>query len=452
MQRKEDIPLRAALVIESPAISALPQWNQVLLATDLLIHTRRDWERVTPEDLSRCPDGIIVANAASGCGNVAQVFEWLRSNQVRARTFGILPRDDVDMLRLGAEVLDDFLLWPVHGEEFRQRLLKLMGPEEENRQDLATQLALCNFAGRDPVFLNALARVVRVGASQAPVLLTGETGTGKELCARAIHHFSPRRTGPFIPVECGALPEHLCENELFGHSRGAYTGAHSDHKGLVALASGGTLFLDEVDGLTFAIQGKLLRLLQEKTYRALGSDRFIPADVRVIAACNGDLNKLVEEKRFRSDLYFRMDVLRIHLPPLRERKGDIALLARRFANEICDENRIARKVIAPAAIRKLEGYHWPGNIRQLQNAIYRAVLAGEGTEVFSCHLDLENEDPGGSEDVDFRTGRSRAIARFEADYVRRMLERHNGNVTRAARDAGKERRAFGRLAKKYRTA
>jgi DNA-binding NtrC family response regulator len=177
-----------------------------------------------------------------------------------------------------------------------------------------------------------------------------------------------------------------------------------------------------------------------------------PADVRVVAAANGDLRKLVEEKRFRADLYFRLDVLRIHLPPLRERQGDIALLARRFAVEICDENRIARKVLAPAAIRKLESHDWPGNVRQLQNTIYRAVLSAEGSEVLACHIDPGNEKPAQGDDLDFRTGRSQAIARFEADYVRRMLEKHNGNVTRAAREAGKERRAFGRLAKKYCTA
>jgi transcriptional regulator with GAF, ATPase, and Fis domain len=448
----EGILLRAALVIESPDIAATPQWNQLLRSTDLVIRNRRDWDCVTPDDLSRCTDGLIVANAASTSGKAGQVLEWLRSNFIRARTFGIFPADDVEMLRLGAEVMDDFLLWPVHGEEFRQRLLKLLGPEDDNREKLVNDLALCNFAGKDPVFLDALARVVQVGASGAPVLLTGETGTGKELCARAIHHFSPRRTGPFIPVECGALPEHLFESEVFGHSRGAFTGAHADQKGLVGLASGGTLFLDEVDGLPPAIQGKLLRLLQEKTYRALGSDRFTSADVRIIAACNGDLSRLVDEKRFRADLYFRMDVLRVHLPPLRERHGDIALLARRFADEICDENHVARKVLAPSAIRKLESYHWPGNIRQLQNTIYRAVLATEGAEVFTCHIELEKKAPERSEDLDFRTGRSQAIARFEADYVRRMLEKHNGNVTWAAREAGKERRAFGRLAKKYRTA
>jgi len=441
--------MRAVLVIESPAISAIPQWNQALRAAELHIRARKDWDCVTQEDLSLCSEGVIVANVASRSRNATQVIEWLRNNPVRARTFGILPGDDVEILRLGAEVMDDFLLWPVHAEEFRQRILKLLGPENENREELTTQLALCNFAGRDPVFLDALGRLTQVGASEAPVLLTGETGTGKELCARALHHFSPRRTEPFIPVECGALPEPLFENEVFGHSRGAFTGAHTDQNGLVALANGGTLFLDEVDGLTLGIQAKLLRLLQEKTYRALGSNLIRPADVRVVAACNGDLNKLVEEKRFRADLYFRLDVLRIHLPPLRERQGDIALLARRFADEICDENRIARKVLAPAAIRKLESFPWPGNVRQLQNTIYRAVLSAEGSEVFTCHIDPANEKQGRSDDLDFRTGRSQAIARFEADYVRRMLEKHNGNVTRAAREAGKERRAFGRLAKKY---
>jgi transcriptional regulator with PAS, ATPase and Fis domain len=446
------ISLRAALVIESPSISAMPEWNEALCATELLIRDRRDWEALTHEDLTRCRDRVIVANAASASGKAAHLFSWLRNNPVRTRTFGIFPANDLEMIRLGAQVMDDFLLWPVHGEEFRQRLLKLLGPEEEAREELTNKLAMCNFVGKDPVFLNALNRVVQVGTSEAPVLLTGETGTGKELCARAIHHFSPRRTGPFIPVECGALPEQLFESEVFGYLRGAFTGAHTNQKGLVALASGGTLFLDEVDGLTPAIQGKLLRLLQEKTYRALGSNCFSPANVRIVAACNGDLNKLMQEKKFRADLYFRLDVLRIHLPALRERLGDIAVLARRFVDEICDENRIARKLLSPAAVRKLESYHWPGNVRQLQNAIYRAVVMAEGGEVFTSHIDLGGESSECVEGLDFRAGRSQAIARFEADYVRRILEKHNGNVTRAAREAGKERRAFGRLAKKYRAA
>lgn len=447
--------MRAALVIESPSISTIPEWNEALDAAKLLIRDRRDWEALTHEDLSRCSDGVIVANAASAPGKAAAVFEWLREHPVRTRTFGILPANDLEMIRLGAQVMDDFLLWPVHSEEFRQRLFKLLGPEEESREELTNKLAMCNFVGKDPVFLKALNRVVQVGANEAPVLLTGETGTGKELCARAIHHFSPRRTGPFIPVECGALPEQLFESEVFGHSRGAFTGAHANQKGLVALASGGTLFLDEVDGLTPAIQGKLLRLLQEKTYRALGSNCFSPADVRIVAACNGDLNKLVREKQFRADLYFRLDVLRVHLPPLRERLGDIAVLARRFVDDICDENRIARKMLAPAAIRKLEGYHWPGNVRQLQNTLYRAVVLAEGPEVFTSHIDLGGESTECAEcgkEPGFRAGRSQAIAKFEADYVRRILEKHHGNVTHAAREAGKERRAFGRLARKYRAA
>jgi len=449
MQLREDL-LRAALVIESPSVSTIPEWNEALGGARLFIRDRRNWEALTHEDLSRCSDGVIVANAASASGKAFPVFEWLRNNPVRTRTFGILPANDPEIIRLGAQVMDDFLLWPVHGEEFRQRLFKLLGPEEETREELTNKLAMCNFVGKDPVFLKALNRVVQVGASEAPVLLTGETGTGKELCARAIHHFSPRRTGPFIPVECGALPEQLFESEVFGHSRGAFTGAHASQKGLVALASGGTLFLDEVDGLTPAIQGKLLRLLQEKTYRALGSNSFSTADVRIVAACNGDLNKLVQEKQFRADLYFRLDVLRVHLPPLRERLGDIAVLARRFVDSVCDENRIARKILAPAAIRKLESYHWPGNVRQLQNAIYRAVVMAEGGEVFSTHIDLGDEKTERAEDMGFRAGRSQAIARFESDYVHRILEKHHGNVTHAAREAGKERRSFGRLARKYR--
>ncbi len=441
--------MRTALVIESPGLSGLSEWNTALRAADLQIRARRDWEALTPDDLSSCGDGVIVANAAAVTSKAAQLFEWLRKNPVRSRIFAILPANDPEFLRLAAQASDDFLLWPIHKEEFRQRLLKLLGPEKENREELTNQLALCNFVGQDPRFLDALRRVVQVGATEAPVLLTGETGTGKELCARAIHHFSGRRAGPFIPVECGTVPEHLFESEVFGHTRGAFTGAHSDQKGLVALASGGTLFLDEVDGLTPSIQGKLLRLLQEKTYRPLGSSHFNTADVRIVAACNVDLSRLVEQKRFRADLFFRLDVLRVHLPPLRERSGDIALLACRFAEKICEETHLPRKMLSPGAFRKLESFAWPGNLRQLQNAVYRAVLASEGSEIFSSDIDLGCDDGEKSQEVNFRQGRSQAIAKFEEDFVRKMLEKHRGNVTHAAREAGKERRSFGRLAKKY---
>jgi DNA-binding NtrC family response regulator len=311
-------------------------------------------------------------------------------------------------------------------------------------------LSLQQVVGKDPIFLRMLSEAASFAAGEAPVLLTGETGTGKELCARVIHLMSKRHDGPFIPVECGALPEHLFENELFGHARGAFTDAHTDQNGLVALAQGGTLFLDEVDGFSLGIQGKVLRLLQEKTYRSLGSDHFRRTNVRIIAATNANLERLVREKQFREDLFYRLNVLRVHLPPLRERRGDIALLARHFVEEICAAGGMAKKVFSPASIRKLEEQDWPGNVRELYNTVQRAAFAAPGTQIASAHINFSRfQSTFEVQAEDFRSAKTVAIEKFERGYVERLLEKYAGNVTHAAREAGKDRRAFGRLVKKY---
>src|ERR1051325_5765417 len=231
--------------------------------------------------------------------------------------------------------------------------------------------------GRAPGFVRTMARIPAVARSGSPVLITGETGTGKELCARAIHHLGRRRDFPFIPVDCGAVPDHLFENELFGHTRGAFTDAHGDQKGLVAMADRGTLFLDEVDALPLTAQAKLLRFLQERTFKPLGADRFQRADVNVLAATNRCLESLVREKRFRADLYFRLNVLTMHMEPLRQRREDIGLLSQHFADAICAEQALPRVVVTPAAIRRLMYYDWPGNVRELHNVVQRAVVCAD---------------------------------------------------------------------------
>ncbi|OLB36187.1 MAG: hypothetical protein AUH11_11995 [Acidobacteria bacterium 13_2_20CM_57_17] len=304
--------------------------------------------------------------------------------------------------------------------------------------------------GNGAAFQQVILRAAAFAGSEAPVLLTGETGTGKELCARVVHLMSKRQHGPFIPVECGAVPEHLFENEVFGHARGAFTDAHADQKGLVALAHGGTLFLDEVDALSTSLQAKILRLLQERTYRPLGCEQFRNSNVRTIAATNSNLERLVREKRFREDLFFRLNVLRVHLPALRQRPEDIALLARHFVEEICSTADLPKKVLSPASIRKLETHHWPGNVRELYNTLHRAVVCTPGTQIASAQIDFCCFDvPAEASRVSFRGAKLQAIQNFEREYVRNLLEEYDGNITRAARAAGKDRRAFGRLAKKY---
>jgi DNA-binding NtrC family response regulator len=407
-------------------------------------------------------DSLVIANAVTGGARVAEFFQWLQSNPVSVPVFAILPADDGVLLRAATETVDDFLLWPIRPEELKTRIARLLGPPAQELTDIQTTLAaeigLGQLVGQDPAFLSALAQISVFGACDAPVLLTGETGTGKELCARVTHLLSKRHRGPFIPVDCGALPDHLFENELFGHARGAFTDARTEQKGLVALANGGTLFLDEIDSLSLSSQGKVLRLLQERVYRPLGSEVFKQAEVRIIAATNRNLEELVEQKAFRSDLYFRINVLRIHLPALRERRSDIALLCRHFIDEICKTNDLPRKVLSPAAAGKLDQYSWPGNVRELYNAMQRAVLCSPGTQIAASIVPLDlpgkGQDSGVCETarMGFRNAKLRAIQRFEREYVKELMDKHNGNITQAAREACKDRRSFGRLAQKYRIA
>jgi transcriptional regulator with PAS, ATPase and Fis domain len=315
---------------------------------------------------------------------------------------------------------------------------------------LSAEMALHNLIGEAPAFRRVLAEIPVVARREGPVLVTGETGTGKELCARAIHHLSPRRNHPFIPVDCAALPDHLIENEIFGHSRGAYTDAHAGQKGLLALAERGTLFLDEIDSLSPSAQSKFLRFLQERTYRPLGSEQFQRADVKVVAATNRDLEQCVRERTFRSDLFYRLTTFRLHMVPLRERPGDIPRLARHFLDTLGRRGGGERKSFSEAALRRLSLHPWPGNVRELLNVVERALAFSDGPQILPSDLALPDLAEGSGEPAgSFREARARAIEEFERAYVQELLERHTGNVTRAAREAGKERRAFGRLVKKY---
>jgi DNA-binding NtrC family response regulator len=331
------------------------------------------------------------------------------------------------------------------------RILGERGNEEAaTRQRRKRELGLAELVGDDPAFLRVIEKIPAIAASGAPVLLLGETGTGKELCARAIHAMSNRRSGPFVPIECGAIPEQLIENELFGHVRGAFTDAHADQRGLAAMADGGTLLLDEVDTLPQAAQAKLLRFLQEGTYRALGSQKFTRVNLRMIAAANRDLGECVRANQFRSDLYFRLNVLPLRLPPLRERRGDIPTLAEHFLTLLCGLEGKPVKTFSPSALRTLQAYHWPGNVRELFNIAQRALAFSPGPVILPSQLQLGSHLADSEvNNAHFQQARSRVIGNFEQGYLEEMLRKHQGNVTHAAREAGKDRRVFGRLMKKY---
>jgi DNA-binding NtrC family response regulator len=414
---------------------------------------RLDWPTLRPETLGRGAE-VIVPVAVSDPSRAEGLFRWLGQHALDAATLAVLPQGSNTLLRLAAEAVDDFVLWPIRPEEWRQRFAWLVGPArggEALQTVLLEAMGRAHLIGSDPALLATVQNIPKVARQASPVLITGETGTGKELCARTIHYCSNRREYPFVPVDCGAVPDHLFENELFGHSRGAFTDAHGDQRGLVGLAEGGTLFLDEIDSLTPAAQGKLLRFLQERSYKPLGSERFQRADVHIVAAANRPLEPLVREKVFRSDLFYRLNVMRLHLAPLRERPADIPLLARHFVDRLCAEAGSPRKLLTAAALRKLECHRWPGNVRELFNVVQRAVVFSEGNRILAVDIGIgaDHDNAAGPDGDDgFRQAKARALAEFERQYVERLLRKHEGNVTRAAREAKKERRAFGRLVKK----
>jgi DNA-binding NtrC family response regulator len=286
-----------------------------------------------------------------------------------------------------------------------------------------------------------------VAQSDANCLLLGETGTGKELFARAIHYLSARKHKPFVPVNCGAIPDLLFENELFGHVKGAYTDASSPEVGVIAFAEGGTLFLDEVDALSPGGQVKLLRVLQELEYRPIGSARAVKMDVRILAASNRDLSALVDARRFRQDLFYRINVLRLNVPALREHAEDIGVLAEHFAQQYGERYRRPARTLDDGAIDRLTAYEWPGNVRELQGVLQRAILLSPNSRLSASDIDLPGAPPVKAPTL--KAAKERAISQFERKYLSDLLCRCEGNVSRAAQAAGKERRTFQRLLKKH---
>ena len=304
--------------------------------------------------------------------------------------------------------------------------------------------------GQSPAFREFLARLAKIAAFDAPVLIEGETGTGKELAARAIHYQGLRSGKPFVPVNCGALPDNLIENELFGHCRGAYTDARTEQCGLVELAHGGTLMLDEVDALSAKGQVTLLRFLQDQQYRPLGARAQRSADVRVIAASNRCLDTLVRDGGFRQDLFYRLRILYLRVPPLRVRTGDVPLLAEHFVNAA--GARFGKPVLPfhPATLVWFDTYAWPGNVRELENLACQAFLLADGDTIHlsSCGAERASDDAT-SDLLDYRKAKHLAVAEFEQRFLARAMAHANGNITAAARLIGTERRHLGRLLRKY---
>jgi DNA-binding NtrC family response regulator len=315
------------------------------------------------------------------------------------------------------------------------------------------QFAHLNLLGSSSAMQAMRRQVEKIATVDVPVMVLGETGTGKELAVRAIHYLGARQNGPFVPVNCGALPEMLVESELFGHERGAFTDAKAESCGLIGEADGGTLFLDEIDALGLKAQAALLRFLQDGTYRRVGGTRTRRADVRVVVATNANLADLVEARQFRRDLLYRLDVVTLRIPALRDRDGDALELAKGFLDRLCGRYGKAQMRLHAESLVYLREHPWPGNVRELENAVHRAFLLAEDEWVRVGPPATDAQEPELAAEPDapraFKSAKAAAIASFEVEYLRRLLTESNGNLSLAARLAGEERSAFGKLVRKH---
>jgi len=389
-----------------------------------------------------------VAVARSLIAAAADRWKRPRGGRAAVMLVAAFEEDLADIAPLEVAGVADFIVLPARARELALRLERATTGLRAGRSEQSARAGidprLDHAIGASPVFLAALAQLPKMAQCDAGVLILGETGTGKEVVAQAIHTLSRRADAPCVVVNCAALPVDLVESELFGHVKGAFTTAHAARDGLVTAAEGGTLFLDDVDGLPLAAQAKLLRFLQSREYRPVGSNGVRRADVRVIAASNHDLASLAARGAFRPDLFYRLNVLNVRLPPLRERRSDIPLLAQHFL--AVGGGGVG---LTPAAQQRLAAYDWPGNVRELQHVIERCRVLAGGALVDAPDLafdaDVEVAQPAAS----FAEAKRTAVTSFERSLIENLLIAHHGNVTRAAAAAKKNRRAFVALMRKY---
>jgi two-component system, NtrC family, response regulator len=338
----------------------------------------------------------------------------------------------------------DFLCKPVEMDELKlvlRRCINVLDLEREYRQ-LQQNQELETFEqmlGTSPQMQSVFAFIRKVAATAVPALLLGESGTGKEMAAAAIHRLSRRKDGPFVAINCNAIPESLLESELFGHEKGAFTGAHVQRTGLLETAGGGTLFLDEIGELPSPIQVKLLRFLQEQRFQRVGGRQEIQVDTRLVAATNADLQQMITNGKFREDLYFRLAVVTVRLLPVRERGEDILLLAREFLRRYADQEGRGNLVFAPDALRAIERHSWPGNVRELQNRIRRGVIMASGSRVTASDIELDVPAfPAASGGKTLKQAREQV----ERNMIQQALKRHAGKITSAAAELGISRPTF----------
>jgi len=352
----------------------------------------------------------------------------------------------VEAMKSGAA---DFLLKPFsldHMMTVIRKALDLRALEDENRklrEELGHRYEFDNIIGRSPAMQEVFGTIERVGPTRATVLLAGESGVGKDLIARAIHFHSPRRDRPFVKINCTALPENLMESELFGYEKGAFTGANTTKPGRFEQADTGTAFLDEIGDVPASIQVKLLRVLQEREFERLGSNKTRHIDVRIVAATNQDLRAALEQGTFREDLYYRLNVVPLNIPPLRERKEDIPFLAEHFVHRLAAASGSPVESISDEAIQRLLGYHWPGNVRELENVLERSIVLcpGKRLEAADIRLDTAPRARQQSADPGFLP-EGVSLDEYEQSIIREALRRAAGNKSQAARLLGLTRNAL----------
>jgi two-component system response regulator HydG len=360
----------------------------------------------------------------------------------------------VEALKSGAY---DYLTKPLDFDELRlvmERAMEHSHLREENRllrETLGVHFDTQHIIGRSAPMMRLMETVAQVAPSEATVLITGESGTGKEMVAGAIHFNSPRKDGPFVKINCAAITETLLESELFGHEKGAFTGAHRQKEGRFRQAHGGSLFLDEISEMSLAMQVKLLRVLQEREITRVGGEEVIKVDVRIIAATNKDLAREIEVGRFREDLYYRLNVVALEMPPLRERREDIPLLAQHFLEALSKENRKNIKGFTPQAMDRLIKYDWPGNVRELMNAVERGVVLSRSPYLDEEVLSLISSDELSSQDISSGDGLNADMPLDEVEKatILKTLESAGGNKSEAARRLGITRRTLHKRLKLY---
>ncbi len=395
-----------------------------------------------------------------------QLLEYLQTNCPTTETVVITGKakieDAVKALKLGAfdyltkpfdtfELVLSCLKQALEKNSLKRRIQNL----EKNSKEIK---GFEGFVGRSRVMKEVFETVQNVSGSSSSILILGESGTGKELVAQAIHRLSPRRDKPFVVINCSAIAEGVMESELFGHVKGAFTGASQEKKGLFEAAHGGSVFLDEIGEISLSIQVKLLRVLQEREVRQVGGSETSPVDVRVIAATNRDLSELIKKGEFREDLYYRLNVIGLSLPPLRERIEDIPLLTYFFLKKFASRLKKTVQEISLDAMQALQNYRWPGNVRELENVIERAVVLSEGTVIRTADLPTKLL-PGGAaftpkneydlSQFSYKDAKRRALAIFHKTYLAHLLEQVEGNITLASLKAGLDRSNFKKIIRKY---